>query len=232
MQEFIRVARYFVALASMGFTSLTSAISVTGTLTEYNDPNNYLGLTGLPNIGDEVEAEFNILSAPSFSDSFPLPPGTGAISEYVFFGSEAASDFAIEGISVASPNPTGAHSSRIFNDVSFIFGTGNILADDDSYVFSEFYDSPLPQFSSLIWAVILIDTTGAIHADDSFYVPSDIVGFDLIQIRAFLFDANTQSEQTLLLADVQPVPVPASIVFFASGILGLFGMKRKSARIN
>lgn len=213
---------YFKGLATLVillFSTTSSALTVNAVVTIYDDPNNYLGLNGLVGIGDSVTANTNLTGTPNqFYD-------TGTIAGYSYPGTVT---FTIEGLANPTPGSGNSFSVRIFNDSTQGFGPGSSPSPtpEDFYTISSFFASPEAGYESLIWGIGALDETGTAFNSTDFFDLTDISAFSSVGVTAYLWDADTQTAEFLLFAEVQQVPLPAAAYLFISGIAGLIGLRK------
>ena len=216
--------KYFVNLIILTsltlFTAATHAITVTGIINLYDDPNNYLGLSGV-SLGQTVEANFSI-SQFSPDNTFNLPPN---YRQHVWSTDPLAatpSSISINGNLLAIGPPVSTIIG-IFNDD---------VARGDAYTFQQNILAPASPFNGISWIVALSDSTDTVHTDLDLYDVQSTNGFELIDISIAgitLTDPFAEPTITPLLTAqlvVSQVPLPAGAWLFGTALIALAGIKR------
>nr|MBC8391268.1 PEP-CTERM sorting domain-containing protein [Deltaproteobacteria bacterium] len=110
--------------------------------------------------------------------------------------------------------------------VAGIFSAGTIFATD-SYSISAI--NPTTLITTSIWTRSLANESIAFGADGVLYghnFSSQLYEIDLLNLTNTLV-ANTSGPITGLATEVAPIPEPATMLLFGSGLLGLVGARRK-----
>ena len=186
-----------------------AAITLNGQVIVYNDPSNYLGLSGVA-LGSSASTTFTVDPGAIPSSTYTFPDSE---NEY-FFSSTATNpgSFTINGTTISGPN---LNTIVVGNDI-----TGGpittFLGPGDFYSYNQFYTPPSAAWTSIFWQVSFHDSTSSLLNNDNFFALDSASGWDSIFLSARLWNATTQTEQVLLAASLAPVPLPACLWLFLS----------------
>lgn len=210
-------AQLLVSLFSILLAANAAAFVTNATITFHDDPNNYLNLNGLVSLGDITTGTFSY-TAPSASSTEFLP----GVAEHVFDIGTVSNLITINGTPKPGSAAANAYSSVIVNNASF-----SGLEFGDFYSFNQFFASPEPAFTSIVWSIGFFDSTATAHNSTDFYELTSMSGFETISVSATLINALTQINQVLFIAEVQAVPLPGAIGLLVSGLAGLIAVRYK-----
>ena len=204
----IFTSMFFVSLST---SAATVDVNFDAEVYHLEDPNNVLGnMLGLSiGVGDIFHTGYTMDSDPSYILG---SSGNPAVGEEQNFLVDTITTYAIfDGTSYVAGGQTAYGNVYIGNDV--LDYSGQYIVDAYQ-VYADFVQWPVGM------GIILFNDSATRLVDMSFFVNDSLSGWD----NAVFF---MYGPELFMLADINPVPLPAAVWLFGSGLLGLVGIARR-----